>query len=113
MTGLPERLRTYQHHHLDSTRWDAFRPRTGDIVIATSLKSGTTWTRAIVANLLFPDESFPEPPWRLSPWLDQRPPPLDQVIAKLEAQEHRSCIKPPAARRPALLPGAEIHLRRP
>ncbi len=93
MTVLPRRLRTYQHHHLDSTRWDAFRPRPGDIVIATSLKSGTTWTQAIVANLLFPDETFPEPPWQMSPWLDQRPPPLDQVIAKLEAQAHRRFIK--------------------
>ena len=93
MDTLPERVRTYQNHHLDSTRWEAFRPRPDDIVIATSMKSGTTWTQAIVANLLFADQAFPEPPWRMSPWLDLRPPPLDEMIAMLDAQEHRRFIK--------------------
>jgi len=54
MAGLPERTRSYQNHHLDGTRWEACRPREGDIVIATSCRAGTTWTQGIVANLLFP-----------------------------------------------------------
>ena len=90
---LPRRTRTYQNHHLDSTRWDAFTPRAGDIVIATSYKAGTTWTQAIVANLLFPDGAFPRPPWQLSPWLDYRPIPLNDMIAGLEAQRNRRFIK--------------------
>lgn len=45
----PERTRTYQTHHLDSTRWDAFVPRDDDIVITTAYKAGTTWTQRIVA----------------------------------------------------------------
>jgi aryl sulfotransferase len=77
MKATPEVTRVYQNHHLDSTRWKAFTPRTGDIVIATSYKAGTTWTQAIVANLLFPEQSFPAPPWQLSPWLDLRILPLD------------------------------------
>lgn len=93
MARLPERTRTYRNHHLDSTRWDAFRPQRGDIVIPTSYKAGTTWTQAIVANLLFPDQSFPAPPWQLSPWLDYRVPPLEEVIAKLEARRHRRFVK--------------------
>ena len=55
----PSRL--YQNHHFDSTRWRWFESRADDIVIATSYKAGTTWTQAIVANLLFPDGDFPSP----------------------------------------------------
>ena len=43
----PERTRIYQNHHLDSTRWDGFVHRPDDIVIATSYKSGTTWTQRL------------------------------------------------------------------
>jgi aryl sulfotransferase len=93
MPPAPERSRTYRNHHLDSTRWDAFTPRADDIVIATSYKAGTTWTQAIVANLLFPDQSFPAQPWQMSPWLDYRPRPLDEVLEKLETQRHRRFIK--------------------
>ncbi len=93
MIGLPERTKTYQNHHLDGTRWDAYRPRDGDIVIATSYKAGTTWTQGIVANLLFPDQAFPQPPWQMSHWLDMRVMPLEDVIAALEAQSHRRFIK--------------------
>jgi aryl sulfotransferase len=49
---LPERTRTYQNHHFDSTRWDYFVGRPDDIVIATSY-TGTTWTQSIVAHLRF------------------------------------------------------------
>ena len=93
MTDWPRRTRVYQNHHMDSTRWDSFQPRDGDIVVATSYKAGTTWTQAIVANLLFPDQSFPAPPWQMSPWLDFRPFPLEEILAGLEAQEHRRYIK--------------------
>ncbi len=93
MSALPECTRLYQNHHLDSSRWHAFRPRGDDIVIATSYKAGTTWTQAIVANLLFADQDFPAPPWQMSPWLDMRAAPLDDLIAMLEAQRHRRFIK--------------------
>ncbi|MFQ5565887.1 MAG: sulfotransferase domain-containing protein [Paracoccaceae bacterium] len=93
MPARSERTRTYRNHHIDSTRWDGFTPRADDIVIATSYKAGTTWTQAIVANILFPDQSFPVPPWQMSPWLDVRAPPLDEVLATLEAQTHRRFIK--------------------
>jgi len=93
MSLLPERTRTYRNHHLDSTRWDAFTPRPGDIVIATSYKAGTTWTQAIVANLLFPDQSFPAPVWQISPWLDMRLHQPDELFPMLEAQTHRRFLK--------------------
>jgi len=94
---LPEVLRTYQNHHLDSKRWDYFIPRAGDIVISTSLKSGTTLTQEIVGHLIFKDQE--ESDWHkslatdLSPWLDYRVPLLDEVVAQLEAQNHRRFIK--------------------
>lgn len=93
MSSGPERTRIYQNHHLDSTRWDAFSPRSDDIVIATSYKAGTTWTQAIVANLLFPDRPFPAPVWQLSPWLDVRIRDLDELLDRLKAQRHRRFIK--------------------
>jgi aryl sulfotransferase len=93
MPSLPERTRAYQNHHLDSTRWDGFRPRAGDVVIVTPYKSGTTWVQAIVAHLVFPDGNFPAQPWQLSPWLEQRTRPLEDIIAGLEAQCHRRFIK--------------------
>ncbi|MHA1528982.1 MAG: hypothetical protein ACTSVG_08170 [Alphaproteobacteria bacterium] len=42
MPSAPARSRTYQNHHIDSSRWDGFTPRADDIVIATSYKAGTT-----------------------------------------------------------------------
>jgi len=89
----PEVRHIYQNHHLDTTRWDRFQPRPGDIVISTSYKAGTTLTQTIVTNLLFPD-GLPATVMDLSPWLDMRiGGPLDEVLARLEAQTHRRCIK--------------------
>lgn len=90
---LPERKRVYQCHHFDSTRWDYLEHRDDDIVIATSYKAGTTWTQAILANLLFPEGNFPAPPHVMSPWLDLRLVPLEVVLNGLRAQQHRRFIK--------------------
>ncbi len=93
MPDLPQRSRLYQNHHFDSTRWDWFETRPDDIVVATSYKAGTTWTQAILANLLFPDGNFPDDPAKLSPWLDLRTVPLEVVLGNLASQEHRRFIK--------------------
>src|SRR5437588_6073195 len=89
----PSVRHVYQNHHLDTRRWDGFRPRAGDIVVSTSYKAGTTLTQTIVFNLLFPDGGLPVPLMDSSPWLDMRVLPIDKVMAKLEAQTHRRCIK--------------------
>ena len=83
----------YQNHHLDTRRWESFKPRGDDIVVTTSYKAGTTLTQTIVFNLLFPNGDAPVPVMDSSPWLDMRVIPLDKVMAKLEAQTHRRCIK--------------------
>src|SRR5260221_8345223 len=91
--SLPTVHRTYQHHHLDSTRWASYRPRDNDIVIATPYKSGTTWMQTIVMHLIFQDLQI-RPIWEFSPWLDNAwTKPLPEVIQMLEQQTHRRFIK--------------------
>jgi len=93
MTKQPTRRYAYQNHHMDSTRWDKFAPRPDDIVIATSYKSGTTWMQTIVANLIFEGGAIPGQVTAMSPWLDMRLFPIDDVISLLDAQDHRRFIK--------------------
>jgi aryl sulfotransferase len=76
----------------DSTRWKAFHPRAGDIVVATAAKCGTTWTIQI-ANLLVEQSPAPQPIWLLSPWLDVRDYPVEQAVEALDAQTRRRVIK--------------------
>src|SRR5450432_1230484 len=89
---LPEIKHIYQNHTLDSTRWEHYRPRADDIIVAMPFKSGTTWMQTIVLHLIFQDlqshgvDEF-------SPWLDRRWLPLDEVVGLLETQKHRCCIK--------------------
>jgi aryl sulfotransferase len=89
---LPAPERVYQNHHLDSTRWDHFKPRAGDVVIATPIKSGTTWMQAIVLHLIFQDLQKRDL-WQNSFWLDWRGYPVSDVIGALEGQAHRRVIK--------------------
>jgi len=94
VSDYPQRIRTYQNHHLDSTRWDAVRFRPGDIVVSTSAKAGTTWTQRILSLLLFGPGDLPGLLFEISPWVDCRyMEPLDVAIARIEAQRHRRFLK--------------------
>jgi aryl sulfotransferase len=84
--------RAYHNHHIVTANWEGFVPRDDDIVIATPAKGGTTWTQAIIANLLFPD-GLPAPPSDLSPWVDFARRPVAEVHALLAGQTHRRFIK--------------------
>lgn len=78
--------------HMDSRLWDTYRPRPGDVVVATYPKCGTTWTQRIVSALIF---QSPEPkPMALSPWIDARFT-VDpaETQARIEAQTHRRYLK--------------------
>ncbi len=92
-TLLPTLTHIYQHHHIDSTRWERYRPRTEDIIISTSYKSGTTWTQGIVRHLIFLNQETMPLIDDASPWLERNRRPLDEVIEELERQTHRRFIK--------------------
>ncbi len=77
----------------DSIRWKGFRFRPDDIVISTPPKCGTTWTQMLCALLIFDSTTFDRPLARISPWLDMLTRPLGDVVADLDAQEHRRFIK--------------------
>jgi len=77
----------------DSTRWEGFPFRDGDIVISSRSKTGTTWLQMICALLIFQTPELDAPVGRFSPWLDRLTQPRDEVVARLEAQQHRRFIK--------------------
>jgi len=88
----PAKTREIQNPVFDSTRWNGFRYRADDIVIATWGKTGTTWMQQIVGQIVCgaPDHLGPI---NDSPWLDMRIVPIEEVLAGLESQTHRRFIK--------------------
>jgi aryl sulfotransferase len=102
-TGLPSQSRVYLNHHLDSTRWSVYEPRADDIVVSTSIKSGTTWMQAIVRELIVEEmrehghvggRDAPLPDSRSSCWPDARfGGPVEALGSRLAAQRHRRFLK--------------------
>ena len=83
--------RIVKNEAMDSSRWSAYKPRSGDIIIGTAPKVGTHWTLQIVSLLVF---QSPEPrDLGFAPWLDaQFLAPLDEVLKKIESQAHRRIL---------------------
>ncbi len=90
--GLEVIRRILRNHTIDSTRWDDFEFREGDVIIANWGKSGSTWLQQIVGQLVFKGAEG-VPLWEVSPWVEQRSEPKDRVFAKLSAQRHRRFVK--------------------
>jgi len=86
-------MERYRNLVMDSSRFDGFAFRDGDIVISTPAKCGTTWTQTILALLIFGTTDLPKPVDILSPWLEMTLRPLASVRDDLEAQTHRRFIK--------------------
>ncbi len=74
-------------------RWAGFHFRPDDLVVATVVKSGTTWVQMICALLIFQTPDLPAPLIELSPWLDKPLDLRDDVFSLLAAQEHRRILK--------------------
>ena len=91
--SLPRKTREIRDAILDSTRWNGFKFRDGDVVIATYGKSGTTWTQQIVGELIFRGAEPTVFASGVSPWVDARFVPLEPILERLEAQQHRRFLK--------------------
>lgn len=74
-------------------RWDTWAPRTGDVLVATPSKCGTTWTQTMLAMLIHGATDLPAPLGALSPWVDSDLGTAEEVRASLAAQPGRRVIK--------------------
>ena len=86
-------MRRYEGVVFDSSRWEGFELRPGDIIISTPPKCGTTWTQMICALLILQEPELPLPLDTLSPWVDMVTRARTEVFADLAAQTHRRFIK--------------------
>jgi aryl sulfotransferase len=89
----PKKTRELQTAIFDSTRWNQFKYREGDVIVVTWGKAGTTWMQQIVAQLLWDAPDDISTMAMRSPWLDMRILPFEFVLPALEAQTHRRSIK--------------------
>ena len=87
-----ERVR-YKGIMSDNARWDAVTLRADDIIITTPAKCGTTWTQMICALLILQTTTFDRPLGVISPWVDMLTRNIDDIVADLDAQQHRRFIK--------------------
>lgn len=85
--------RVYRSYFTDSTHWDWYEPRAGDIVISTPPKVGTTWTQRITSVLVFQSSWLPAALMEISPWLDCTFVPQAVMRQALDEQRHRRFIK--------------------
>jgi aryl sulfotransferase len=77
----------------DGARWNGYRPRADDIIIATYPKCGTTWMQRVVCMLVFKDAE-PRSLSSLSIWPDMRIlGPIDALMARAGEQTHRRFFK--------------------
>ncbi len=73
-------------------RWEGFEHRSGDIVISTRSKCGTTWMQMICLTLIH-GTPLPAPLSLLSPWVDWDIEPTGAVHERLAGQDYRRVIK--------------------
>ena len=85
-------IRRYYNQLLDSSRWDDFKVRPDDVVVATAYKAGTSWTQNIALHLIFQDLKVRHI-GGVSPWLDRAFREHAEHLAILEPQAHRRVIK--------------------
>jgi len=90
--ACPKRIHRYETAFADSIRWDAYRPRDGDIIVTTAPKCGTTWTQ-MLCTLLVHGPELPAPLTLLSPYFDRLSTSAETQMEELDAQPWRRVIK--------------------
>lgn len=96
MTHAPkirDAVQTYRGKLTKPENWSAFQPRSGDVLLATPAKSGTTWTQSIIAMLLHGSTELPDKLSTISPWIDGGFGEIDTYLSNLESQTGRRVIK--------------------
>jgi aryl sulfotransferase len=91
--SLPVKTREMHNHHFDSTKWNGFKFRNDDIIVATAYKSGTTWMQNIVCQLIYQGKEMPTNTVEICPWLDWRTPNIEVQAPILEANPDRRQLK--------------------
>ncbi|WP_172839545.1 sulfotransferase domain-containing protein [Sulfitobacter alexandrii] len=77
----------------DNRRWDMVRLRGDDVIVASPPKCGTTWMQTIVALLCSGDPELETQPTVRMPWVDIRVREMAEVADRIEAMNHRRCLK--------------------
>jgi aryl sulfotransferase len=83
----------YRSSDEDSSRWNTFEAREGDVVISARSKHGTTWVQTICTMLVLQEARLPAPLSEISPWLDWRGEQQTAVLDRLAQQRHRRVVK--------------------
>lgn len=85
--------KTYRTWLIDSRRWDDYRPRKNDIIVATYPKSGTTWVQRIVSLLVFQSLDVIQLDY-VFPWWERRTgASTKDILRDFEIQTHQRSIK--------------------
>lgn len=94
MLGPPDLpSRDYPGKLAAPSRWYAFTPRAGDIVVSTPPKSGTTWVQGILVLLISGDPEVDAAVARIAPWIDIDTPEQDAILAAFDRQSQRRQLK--------------------
>lgn len=98
MTGLAPVIAPAERYYRGGVtrpeRWSTWVPNTGDILVCTPPKCGTTWTQTMLAMLVHGGADLPAPLPMLSPWVDaDLGVPSDEVAEALAAQKGRRVVK--------------------
>jgi aryl sulfotransferase len=86
----PQKTREVQNVVVDSTRWNGFRFRDDDIIIATWSKTGTTLTQQVVTQLVF-NGATDVLGAAVSPWIEFRL--MPDAVSIAEGLTHRRILK--------------------